>query len=63
MKIYKFEKNTTTARETADEMRNRIGQEDREILACAFKALDQDYWIITDTLDINQSTARGIINR
>ena len=61
--LIKFEQKTTTVSAMAERVRNQIGQKDRERLVRAFKAPDQDYFVIADNLGINRSTARGIIGR
>ena len=45
----------------AERVRNRIGQENKERLVCAYEAPKQDYLAIADNLGINRSTAREII--
>ena len=41
----------------------RISQQDKERIVCAFEEPDKDYLEMADTLQINRSTATGIIAR
>ena len=43
--------------------RNRIPFEHRERLVRAFEDVNEDYLVVSDTLGINRSTARGIVSR
>ena len=47
----------------AERVRNRISHKNRERFVRAFEAPGQDYFVIAGNLDVNQSTAPGIIGR